>query len=174
MIPPDRWRHVNGKDNSADSASRGLIPLELIKHESWWNGPVWLSLPLTHWPVTDIPPIASLDEETQVCLTAVSPKKSPLLSLEKFSSFTRLKRVTAWTFKFISNCRPSAMDRIDSTQVTFHLSSPKLLMAEHYWIAVIQQECFAQERVDVTKGHGDNRHSSLLPLNPVLDSQGLL
>ena len=91
VIPPDRWRHVNGKDNPADSASRGLFPLELIKHELWWNGPVWLSLPLTHWPVTDIPPRASLDEETQVCLTVVSSKKSPLLLLEKFSSFTRLK-----------------------------------------------------------------------------------
>ena len=38
----------------------------------------------------------------------------------------------------------------------------------------MQQEIFAQEIVDVTKGHGVNRHSSLLPLHPVLDSQGLL
>ena len=32
LIPPNRWQHVKGSDNPADSASRGVFPAELIKH----------------------------------------------------------------------------------------------------------------------------------------------
>ena len=39
LIPPDRWRHVSGVDNPADSSSRGMFPSELLQHELWWNGP---------------------------------------------------------------------------------------------------------------------------------------
>ena len=30
LIPPDKWRHVNGLENPADCASRGLYPSELL------------------------------------------------------------------------------------------------------------------------------------------------
>ena len=30
VIPPEKWNHVNGVDNPADCASRGLIPAELV------------------------------------------------------------------------------------------------------------------------------------------------
>lgn len=46
QIPPDRWGHVKGLENLADSASRGLFPSELIHHELWWNGPQRLHSPL--------------------------------------------------------------------------------------------------------------------------------
>ena len=38
LISPNRWRHVNGTDNPADCASRGLFPSELLDHNLWWNG----------------------------------------------------------------------------------------------------------------------------------------
>ena len=45
-IPPNRWQHVKGSDNPANSASRGLIPTELKKKSNqWWKGPYWLQLP---------------------------------------------------------------------------------------------------------------------------------
>ena len=47
VISPDRWRHVNGTDNRADCATRGLFPSELLDHDLWWNGPEWLKLPYT-------------------------------------------------------------------------------------------------------------------------------
>ena len=39
LVAPSQWNHVNGAQNPADSAPRGLFPSELIKHELWWNGP---------------------------------------------------------------------------------------------------------------------------------------
>ena len=38
-IPPDRWNHVNGGENPANCASRGLFPSELLEYELWWKGP---------------------------------------------------------------------------------------------------------------------------------------
>ena len=49
-IPPNRWKHVPGEQNPADCASRGLLPLELVEHPLWWNGPHWLKDPPEHWP----------------------------------------------------------------------------------------------------------------------------
>ena len=42
FVPPDKWNHINGAENPADCASRGLLPSELIEHELWWRGPSWL------------------------------------------------------------------------------------------------------------------------------------
>ena len=35
LVPPDRWRHVNGQSNPADCASRGLFPSELATFSLW-------------------------------------------------------------------------------------------------------------------------------------------
>ena len=32
LIPPERWSHVNGVENPADCASRGVFPAELMAH----------------------------------------------------------------------------------------------------------------------------------------------
>ena len=41
-IPNTNWFHVNGADNPADCASRGMFPSELLDHGLWWKGPAWL------------------------------------------------------------------------------------------------------------------------------------
>ena len=33
------WHHVSGTDNSADCASRAMLPTELIQHRMQWYGP---------------------------------------------------------------------------------------------------------------------------------------
>ena len=42
LIALDRWKHVNGIENPADCASRGLFPSELLGHDLWWNGPTYM------------------------------------------------------------------------------------------------------------------------------------
>ena len=42
LIPPERWSHVNGVENPADCASRGVFPAEIMVHNMWWSGPDWL------------------------------------------------------------------------------------------------------------------------------------
>jgi hypothetical protein len=46
----EEWRHVPGKENPADFASRGLNAFELKECKLWWNGPEWLQQPNEKWP----------------------------------------------------------------------------------------------------------------------------
>ncbi|UYV77693.1 hypothetical protein LAZ67_15001961, partial [Cordylochernes scorpioides] len=39
------WCHVDGRQNPADCASRGIFPSDLVEHPIWWNGPSWLIEP---------------------------------------------------------------------------------------------------------------------------------
>lgn len=49
-ITANRWKHIMGTENPADTPSRGLFPLELTSHDFWWRGPDWLSKEETDWP----------------------------------------------------------------------------------------------------------------------------
>ena len=90
LVSPDRWSHVNGTDNPADCASRGLFPSELLEHDLWWNGPEWLKLPSSDWPkLTTSPDPEPSNEEKEVCFHLTLPQETPLISLNRFSHFTR-------------------------------------------------------------------------------------
>ncbi|XP_055527156.1 uncharacterized protein LOC129719771 [Wyeomyia smithii] len=43
FTPDAKWLYIGTKDNPADLVSRGVQPVELMKSELWWNGPVFLS-----------------------------------------------------------------------------------------------------------------------------------
>ena len=51
LISPSQWRHVNGTENPADCASRGLFPSEILTHHLWWEGPPWLKTTPNEWPI---------------------------------------------------------------------------------------------------------------------------
>ena len=102
LIPPDRWNHVVRTDNPADCGSRGLFPSELVNHELWWNGRDWLKLPFTEWPKqSTVPKLPEpSDEEREVCIHSVTQQRTPIIALDRYSSYTRLKYVTAWILRF--------------------------------------------------------------------------
>lgn len=63
-LPLAMWHHVQGQDNPADCASRGLAPGDLPNFSLWWSGPSWINSP-DLWPVTEIP-IKESNEEKQI------------------------------------------------------------------------------------------------------------
>ena len=74
---PEQWRHVDGKENPADQASRGLTVPELLNEQRWLAGPSFL------WsrelPVTDSPP--ELEEnDAEVKLKVTSTTSSSFVS----------------------------------------------------------------------------------------------
>ena len=79
LTSPDRWNHVDGADNPADSPSRGLLPSELLGHELWWDGPKLLKLPSSEWPkqssLPDVDPSGEEREET-------TQQQEPLIPLD--------------------------------------------------------------------------------------------
>ena len=69
LIAPDCWGHVEGLENPADYASRGLTPSELLSHELWWSGHSWLRLDPSTWPRRlKSKPDATSEEVDKLCL----------------------------------------------------------------------------------------------------------
>ena len=173
LIAPDRWNHVQGLDNPADCASRGLFPSELLDHPLWWRGPNWLYQDPSQWPNTLDPPTTDrTNEERELCLHTASTSRTPLLKLRDYSSFTRLKRVTSWILRFIHNCRSRKLDA-QPIQHTY-LTTEELHKAEILWYSTAQREHYKDEIDAMSSRSILNKSSQLLSLRPVLDSSGLM
>ena len=148
LIPQNHWYHMAGMDNPADPASSGMFPFKLLEHKLWWSGPSWLNQSDPQWtkqPILEKNPIPV--EEQEISLFMLLNEQPPLSILGRFSSLTRLIRVSARIFCFVRNCRHN-----DS-----HIHGPllveELLHAERYWIAVAQQSAFKEKVLSLTNGH---------------------
>ncbi|XP_053698734.1 uncharacterized protein LOC128745682 [Sabethes cyaneus] len=49
-----KWNYVPGTDNPADHISRGLLPIDLLHNEVWWEGPKWLRKESESWPLQTV------------------------------------------------------------------------------------------------------------------------
>ena len=170
-IAPNRWRHVSGVDNPADCASRGIFPSELLQHDLWWRGPNWLLLDPSSWPQGLIRhPHSSSEEEREICFTNIT-EDHDMIQLNHFSSYTRLKRVTAWMMRFINNCRAQ---HSSSSRLSGPLSATELTIAEALWLSKAQLHNFHSEAQALKNNNLISDSSCLRTLHPFLDSSGLL
>ena len=143
LMAPDHWNHVHGTDNPADCASRGLFPVELLEHQLWWNGPNWLTQPPTAWPHQSNLSRIETTEESVCTLHIVTHNKVPIIPIDHYSSYTKLKCVTAWILCFVNNCRTNKNDC--SLQSSSSLFTQELHIAETYWISIAQEDYFPEE-----------------------------
>ena len=121
---------MDGIDNPADCASRGLLPSELLNHILWWFGPTWLHMNEEHWPQSrNLAPNEPEEEQNEVCLHTSLIIKTPVIPVDRNSSFNHLKRITAWILRFIQNSISSG----GNEKLTSHLSAQELSMAETYY-----------------------------------------
>ena len=65
LTKPDQWRHVDGKLNPADLASRGLHAGNEFVLSTWISGPKFLYLPEDRWPRSNLDP-PDLDNDPEV------------------------------------------------------------------------------------------------------------
>ena len=111
---PAQWRHVSGKDNPADAATRGLSVSALCNHETWWSGPLYLRKPQDAWPskkvvdTTQLP--GQLKPKPKSTFVTISADEFDL-QLERFDTWERLVRTTAWCTRFIRNCQQAVRAR---------------------------------------------------------------
>ena len=171
QLPPDRWNHVPGNQNPADCASRGLFPLQLKGHDLWWKGPQWLLLDPSHWPESPTALSETIpEEEREVCnltnIASIYPIE-PVIPTTRFSTFTHLKRVTAWILRFVNNLRSVSSKR----SLSPHLTVPELNSAECYWLMHVQKEAFPKERNALEKERPLPKNSRLLPFRPIWDKE---
>ena len=161
-IPPDRWNHVRGTDNPADCVSRGLLPSELPNHDLWWTGPTWLSLDSSLWPKQ--PSISAEhvpEEEKEICLVTIAQTDQPIIPFDCYSTFSRLQCVTAWTLRFVNNCRTH---KVTITNPSLKVS--ELFAADRHLLTLSQWSYFSAEIAALKAKYPLPSSSCLLQLNP--------
>ena len=155
QLPPDCWKHVPGVLNPADCASRGLFPLQLKDHHLWWKGPQWLLADPAQWPEQPTSLCETVPmEEREICNLVIVTLAEPVISTNRFSNFTHLKRVTAWILRFISNLRATVSQRCLSP----HLTVPELSSAEDYWLTIVQRSSMPCREDDLSLRPVDSSH----------------
>ncbi|TDH04610.1 hypothetical protein EPR50_G00134590 [Perca flavescens] len=108
------WWWIPGGLNSADIITRGAAPEDLQEDSMWQNGPAFLRQLVEEWPQKSAKEIAAYAKESidklqrksfSAALTRAQAKRNkndvlPEVGVQKkFSSLTRLIRVTAWVWR---------------------------------------------------------------------------
>lgn len=159
----ENWSHVDSKDNPADLASRGTLARDLIDNSLWWHGPKWLCQPKENWPKQSITDHPHLEVQANFVQT-----KKPYDVLERFSDLPRAMRVIAYWFRCLHYLRTheSLYDTKDITQSEIKLTRDRLILA--------CQQTYIPEYPQLSKGTPLSPKSSILTLNPFIDSNGFV
>lgn len=161
----DQWAHISTELNPADLASRGCYPTKLVRNELWWFGPPFLKEPLEMWPSqahTQVTNLPDLKETVSTLLSQINTDESGVKILERFSSFTRAKRIIAWLLRFQRNASATVLERKLGS-----LSVEELNQSENLMIRISQQFYFNREIHDVM---GSKNPPSLRQLTPFLEN----
>lgn len=169
-IPPDCWRHVPTGDNPADHGSRGMLPADLTRCESWWAGPSWLSRPESEWPKS-IPEFDGSAVDEQKILTLFTAINADFVDniLSRFSSFRRLVNVLAYCFRYLHNLKNP-----NSKLTGEALSSSETKFVIRFLVSHVQERVFATEIRNVLKNSINSLPKAIRKLCPFLDHDGLL
>ena len=144
----EQWGHVPGKENPADIGSRGMAANDLKQNTLWWEVPVWLKKGNEAWPKKFYPEDSTEVKEERkkvnVILSAAQEIKQAreVFDLNRFSSLSKLLRVTAYTKRFINNLR---LSREKGELILGDLTTEELRCAEVTWIKDAQDELMSRE-----------------------------
>ena len=111
-----------GEKNPADDATRGLELRDMSTESRWFQGPSFLHEGEKSWPLDRRPYETDCTEEgkqelAKISLTFQSNRSFPLLDADRFSSWLKLLRVTAWIMRFISRCKRARLHRIQASEL---------------------------------------------------------
>ncbi|XP_072392156.1 uncharacterized protein [Diabrotica undecimpunctata] len=163
------WHHIHSKENPADIISRGMEPKLLKDSSLWWNGPKWLMEDKEKWPYFNINDLSTLEVPDK------RPVKFSLIVTtlytiwDRFSSLNKLQKTTAYILRFINNCRLPIGERkwgiltVDEREGALRIQ-----------IKMAQLETFGSDILSIKRLGSLCKTSSLISLNPFLDSEGIL
>ncbi|XP_050054367.1 uncharacterized protein LOC126549384 [Aphis gossypii] len=158
------WQHVRTKLNPADLISRGVKVKELLNSNLWWYGPIFLQQPEAEWPAecSFAPPSEILEKRPVQFALLVQTNENSILA--KYSSWTKLVRITAYLKRFIHNTHNKCRERCIGP-----LSVPELKNARDVWIKIAQTDAFNDEIKSLRQGKSLSSHSKLITLSPFLE-----
>ena len=171
---PDDWHWVSTIDNVADLASRGVAVNEIPPTSRWFTGPAFLKEPTSQWPTvpsTSEPVENDADDaELKKEFVGHAAQRTNRLCLpdpERFSSWHKLVRTTAWVVRYVRKLKASVARK--STKLPAELLASEVQHAQTLWWKTVQQDCFPDELASLRKGEPVSRSSRLYKLSAGLD-----
>ena len=165
------WKHAPTHDNPADLISRRVQPSKpstLLQVQLWWQGPRWLEDKTEFWQA-DLPgrvPEDIPEERSARTLLATSSDSDDVML--KFSSYSKLIRVTAYCRRFIQNCRQGC-ERLSKP-----LSLAECQEASLSCIRIAQLASYHHEITTLCQHKVLSKKSTIFKLNPFVDEKGIL
>lgn len=187
----DKWSYVPSEQNPADVASRGIHPSNLIQCQLWWHGPQFILSPPEQKPKFR----ADLTiDETQIVRSEYNPasvlkiticvkqclqiKGTPLIEL--YDSLAKVRRVTALVHiacaKLLKHFSRAAIKNSVKKNLTIgQLTIKSQVKATDYWVKYEQSKYLKHDLADLSSDPQIlSDSSSLIKLNPFLDTNGIL
>lgn len=167
----DNWSHVPSQENPADIATRGLYPTDLCNRNLWWHGPAWLKLSRNSWPKLNHQ-IDETEEEQKPIRVNFAYFSDYNDILDRFSKFPTAIRTLCYIFRFLHRTHPKYKDSFhyDSTLIT----SSEFTLMRNRLILIAQKVAYPNEYKSIQNNENIQKTSSILNLNPFLDSNKLL
>ncbi|XP_052855037.1 uncharacterized protein LOC128263821 [Drosophila gunungcola] len=166
MTKGTAWHHVPTDLNPADVVSRGCTPKELLEHSLWANGPPFLLKGASNWPSL-LDAVRNLPERRSTALIGTVGTDISI-NCKFLNSFDKLRRVLAYIYRFISNCRAKSLPS------TIYLTVDKISFGTVLLLRSIQQVHIAVEYDVLSQGKPCPPKSKLISVRPILSSEGLL
>lgn len=166
-VGTSNWQHVDSRDNPADIATRGCSSNDIDSSNLWWHGPSWLKLHKSSWP--NLKPINDITLELKPLKILFNTTFDD--PLERFSSLPRAYRVLAYVLRFWRNTGHNRQHlRITSNDI----SAEEIKFVKNKLIIMTQKHNFASEYHSLSQRINISSSSSLLTLNPFIDSCGIM
>ena len=175
---PCQWRHVPGKLNPADDASRGLNVDQMMSYHRWFQGPGFLRESEETWPKTEVKVEVELSdevrkEETVKTITNMgcsTETQQPWIDVNRFSCWYKLRRVVSRVLQFVKLLQKKIPRR---KSIAVFISPAELWEAECVILRQAQQGSFETTLSDLRRGEM-TRKSSVRGLAPMIGPEGLL
>ncbi|GFV12325.1 putative DNA helicase [Trichonephila clavipes] len=176
LSDPKEWRYCKGKDIPADLISRGLPLNDLKNNKIWWHGPKWLTMKQTECPLFSEPIIETeiyndkLELKKSINVnTAVEKRQIENNLISRYSSFSKLIRISALCLRFIYNCKVNpVLRKIDCISVSEFDHVTKVLVKQ------VQLNEFLTEIKCLKNGQPIPKGSKISFLNVFLDEDEIL
>ena len=193
-----QWRYVETSLNPADEASRGMTVDALLRNDPWSQGPPFLKQPKETWlqRPADIGEISDSDPEIKRTVEVFGNKVNDQSNhineaIEKFSSWTRLKKAMAWVLSYKQNLNEQSQRRKAKEVISYQsdvskitpLSVPEVNEAEKEIIKLVQKQNFKEELSALSRVSGvcketekmatknpTKKSGNIYKLDPILDN----
>ena len=192
---PSQWRYVDTAQNPADEASRGMTVKEFLSNERWSKGPAFLQQPQDTWPqrpasIGVVPPDdPEVKKESVAYANETTEDDAVNQMFEKFSSWTRLRRVIAWILRYKDNLLNQAKKRKFKEETKYSsdiepLTVHEVQRAENMILKNVQKQSFEKElstleqnakvKEQIDAKQPVAKTSNLFKLDPILKNELLL